>query len=187
MQWPPRQTIQRKIYKREINRVVKEPAQCVVKGMISKTASITCNIHQRKEVSWYLRNIFVMFTSMKQKRITMQRIVVREDFVKCAMGNIQLPGYIRKKVGNTQHQCNSEASEKRKDDEVAACASLNTGMEVISMYVVPEKLRHEDSGKTLKTYALGQLQPGYLHFREIPKQVWHKRKENINNHKNTQQ
>ena len=75
----------------------------------------------------------------------------REDFVKCAMGNIQLHSMVE----NTQHQRNSEVNEERKDDEVAACASLNTGMEVISMYVVPEKLRHEDSGKTLKTYALG--------------------------------
>ena len=31
-----------------------------------------------------------MVASKKQKRITMQRIVVREDFVKCAMGNMQL-------------------------------------------------------------------------------------------------
>ena len=65
-----------------------------------------------------------------------------------------LHGYIRKKVDNTQHQCNSEASEERKDGEVAACVSLNTGMEVIIMCVVPVKLRHGDSGKTLKTYAL---------------------------------
>ena len=65
-----------------------------------------------------------------------------------------LHGYIRKKVDNTQHQCNSEASEERKDVEVAACASLNTGMEVISKCVVPVKLRHGDSHETLKTYAL---------------------------------
>ena len=63
-------------------------------------------------------------------------------------------GYVRKKVDNTQHQCNSEASEERSDGEVAACASLNTGTEVISMCVVPVKLRHGDSGETLKTYAL---------------------------------
>ena len=31
-----------------------------------------------------------MVASKKSKSITMQRIVVREDFVKCAMGNIQL-------------------------------------------------------------------------------------------------
>ena len=92
-----------------------------------------------------------MVASKKSKRITMQRIVEREDFVKCAMGNIQLHSM----VDNTQHQCNSEVNEERKDDEVAACASLNTGMEVVSMYVVPEKLRHGDCGKTLKTYALG--------------------------------
>ena len=68
-----------------------------------------------------------------------------------------LHGYVRRKVDSTQHQCNSDVNEERKDDEVAACASLNTGMEVISMCVVPEKLRHGDSGKTLKTYALGWL------------------------------
>ena len=55
-----------------------------------------------EERNWYLRKSYVV-ASKKSKRITMQRIVVREDFVKCAMGNIQLPGYIRKKVGNTQH------------------------------------------------------------------------------------
>ena len=60
-----------------------------------------------------------------------------------------LHGYIRKKVDNTQHQCNSDANEERKDGEVAECASLNTGMEVISMCVVPVKVRHGDSGKTL--------------------------------------
>ena len=65
-----------------------------------------------------------------------------------------LHGYVRRKVDNAQHQCNSEASEERKDGEVAACVSLNTGMEVIIMCVVPVKLRHGDSGKTLKTYAL---------------------------------
>ena len=32
-------------YKREIKRVVKGLAQCVVKGTMSKTASITCNRH----------------------------------------------------------------------------------------------------------------------------------------------
>ena len=62
--------------------------------------------------------------------------------------------YVIKKVDNTQHHCNSEASEERNDGEVAACASLNTGMEVISMYVVRVKLRHGDPGETLKTYAL---------------------------------
>ena len=65
-----------------------------------------------------------------------------------------LHGYVRKKVDNNQHQCNSEANEERNDGEIAACASLNTGMDVISMYVVPVKLRHGDSGETLKTYAL---------------------------------
>ena len=65
-----------------------------------------------------------------------------------------LHGFVRKKVDNTQHQRNSEASEERNDGDVAACASLNTGMEVISMCVVPVKLRHGDSGETLKTYAL---------------------------------
>ena len=65
-----------------------------------------------------------------------------------------LHGYIRKKADNTPHQFNSEASEERKDGEVVACASLNTGMEVISVCVVPVKLRHGDSGKTLKSYAL---------------------------------
>ena len=30
---------------KEIKRVVEEPAQCVGKGMISRTASITCNRH----------------------------------------------------------------------------------------------------------------------------------------------
>ena len=52
-----------------------------------------------------------------------------------------LHGYMRKKVDNAQHQCSSEASEERKDCEVAACVSLNTGMEVIIMCVVPVKLR----------------------------------------------
>ena len=44
----------------------------------------------------------------------------------CKVCNGKLPttlhDYIRKKVDNTQHQCNSEASEERKDREVAACA-----------------------------------------------------------------
>ena len=65
-----------------------------------------------------------------------------------------LHGYIRQKVDNTQHQCNSEASEERKDGGVAACASSNTGMEVISMCIVPVKLIHGDSGEALKTYVL---------------------------------
>ena len=65
-----------------------------------------------------------------------------------------LHGYVRKKVDNTEHQCNSEASEEIRDDEIAACASLYTGMEVIRMCVVPVKLRHGDSDETPKTYAL---------------------------------
>ena len=65
-----------------------------------------------------------------------------------------LRGYVRKNVDNIQNQRNSEASEERNDGEVAACASLNTGMEVISMCVVPVRLRHGDSGESLKTYAL---------------------------------
>ena len=35
------------------------------------------------------------------------------------------------------HESNSEASEEIKDGKVAACASLNTAMEVISLCVVP--------------------------------------------------
>ena len=50
-----------------------------------------------------------------------------------------LHGYIRKKVDNTKHQCNSEVLEERKDREGAAYMSLNTGMEVISMCLVPVK------------------------------------------------
>ena len=65
-----------------------------------------------------------------------------------------LHGYVRKKVDNTQNQCNSEASEERNDGGGAACASLNPDMEVISMCVVPVKLRHGNSGEALKTYAL---------------------------------
>ena len=65
-----------------------------------------------------------------------------------------LHGYIRKKVDNTQHQFNSEARDEKKDGEVAACASINTRMEVISMCVVPVKLRHGGSGQTLKTYTI---------------------------------
>ena len=64
-----------------------------------------------------------------------------------------LHGYVRKKVNNTQHQCNKEASQERKDGEVAACASLNTGMEVKSICVVSVKLIHGDPCETLKTYA----------------------------------
>ena len=65
-----------------------------------------------------------------------------------------LHGYVRKKVDNTQHQCNNEVSEGRKDNEVAAWTSPNNGMEVISMCVVPVKLRHGDSGEILKACAL---------------------------------
>ena len=97
-----------------------------------------------------------------------------------------LHGYVRKKVGNTQPQCNSKASEGRNDGEVAAFASLNTGMEVISMCVVPVKLRHEDSNETLKTYALlDSCNQGCLNFRKIVKKFCHKRKENINKQKHS--
>ena len=88
-----------------------------------------------------------------------------------------LHGYIRKKVDNTQHQCNSDASEERKDGEVAACASLNTGMEVISMCVVPVKLRHGDSGKTLKTCALlDSCSQGTFILERLPKRFGIKRR-----------
>ena len=81
---------------------------------------------------------------------------IKRRFCKVCNGKhpTTLHGYVRKKIDNTQHHCNSEDSEERKDGEVAACASLNTGMEVRSMFVVPVKLRYGDSGKTLKTYAL---------------------------------
>ena len=36
-----------------------------------------------------------------------------------------LHGSVRKKVDSSQHQCNSEASEERKDGKVAACSLLN--------------------------------------------------------------
>ena len=78
-----------------------------------------------------------------------------------------LHGYVRKKVDNSQHQCNREESEEKKYSEIAACASLNTGMEVISMCVVSVKLRHGNSGKTRKTYAVWDTcRQVYLHFRE---------------------
>ena len=75
----------------------------------------------------------------KSKRTTMQRIVAREDFVKCAMGNIQL---------------HSMAMSERK------LTILNTSVTVrqvrkekmVKKQMV--KLRHGDSGKTLKTYVL---------------------------------
>ena len=47
-----------------------------------------------------------------------------------------LHGFVRKKVDDTQHQCDSEENEERKNGEVAACASFNTGIEVRSMCVV---------------------------------------------------
>ena len=41
----------------------------------------------------------------------------------CKVWNAKHPttlhGYVRKKVDNNQHQCNSEASEERNDGEVA--------------------------------------------------------------------
>ena len=77
-------------------------------------------------------------------------IVAREDFVMFAMENIQLHFMaISERKLTLLIQCNSEVSEERKDGELAACAFLNTGMEVISMCVVPVKLRHGDSGEIL--------------------------------------
>ena len=120
----------------------------------------------------------------------MQRIVAREDFVKCEKWEngkhpTTLHGYVRKKVDNTQHQCNSEASGERQDAELAACASLNTVMDVISMCSSSKvkTWRLERDFENLCTF--GQLYPVYPHFREIAGKIWHKRKENINNHKNT--
>ena len=66
----------------------------------------------------------------------------------------RLQGYVRNKFDNTQRKCNSDAGEERKDGEVAACASWNTDMEVISICVVPAELRHGESSETLKTDAL---------------------------------
>ena len=48
-----------------------------------------------------------------------------------------LHGYVEKRVNNTQHQRNSEASKKRNDGEVAACATLNIAIKVINMCAVP--------------------------------------------------
>ena len=80
-----------------------------------------------------------MIASKKSKRVTMQRTVAREYFVKCAMENIQLHSMAMSEIKLTILNT-SEASEERKDGEVAACASLYTGMEVISMFVVSVKL-----------------------------------------------
>ena len=87
-----------------------------------------------------------------------------------------LHGYVRKKADNTQHQCNSEASEERKDGEVAACASLNTGMEVISMCVVPVKLRYGDSGETLTYAILDSCSQGTFILEKLPKRFGIKRR-----------
>ena len=75
----------------------------------------------------------------------------KKRFCKVCNGKHSTTLHVRKKIDNTQHQCNSQASEERNDGEVAACASMNTDTDVISICVVPIKLRHGDSGK--KTYA----------------------------------
>ena len=75
----------------------------------------------------------------------------KKRFCKVCNGKHSTTLHVRKKIDNTQHQCNSQASEERNDGEVAACASMNTDTDVISICVVAIKLRHGDSGK--KTYA----------------------------------
>ena len=117
----------------------------------------------------------------KSKMIIMQRIVEREDFVFCKVCNGKHPTthhcYVRKKVDNTQHQCNNEASKGKKGGEVTAYISLNTRTEEISVFVVPVKLRHA---------LLDSCSQGTFILERIARKVWHKRKENIRNHKNTQ-
>ena len=178
MQWPPRQTIHQKIYKREIKRVVKEPTQCVVKGMISKTKYyLHQTLEERSKLVFKKQLCYGCFQEIKKDHNAKNSSKRRLCKVCNGKHPTALHGYIRKKVDNTQHQCNSDASEERKDGEVAECASLNTGMEVISMCVVPVKLRHGDSGKTLKTCALlDSCSQGTFILERLPKRFGIKRR-----------
>ena len=132
---------------------MKGPAQSAVESMIWKTASIACNKRYRKEESWYFKKRLCYGYLQKIKKDHNAKNCSKRRF--CEVYNKKnlttIHGYARDKVDNTQHQCNSETSEARRDDEVVACASLNTGMEVISMCVVSVKLRHGNYGEALET------------------------------------
>ena len=121
--------------------------------MIWKTESIACNKRYRKEESWYFKKRLYYGYLQKIKKDHIAKNCSERRFCEvCNKKNLTtIHGYARNKVDNTQHQCNSETSEARRDDEVAAYASLNTGMEVISMCVVPVKLRHGNYGEALET------------------------------------
>ena len=95
-----------------------------------------------------------MVASKKSKRTTTQRIIAREDFVKCAVGNIQLHPMAMSERKLTIINTGVTVRQVRREKMVAACASLNTGMDLINICVVRVKLRHGDSGDTLKTYVL---------------------------------
>ena len=80
-----------------------EGSQKANKTSSEKTCPVCGEKHDIEDCKYYLqqtleersklvfkKKLYAMVASKKSKRITMQRIVVREDFVKCAMGNIQL-------------------------------------------------------------------------------------------------
>ena len=88
IQWPPKQTIHQKVYKRE-------------KLSNERTCPVCCEKHDIEDCKYYMqhklgeRSKLILQKKLcygcckKSKRTRMQWIVSREDFVKCAMGNIQ--------------------------------------------------------------------------------------------------
>ena len=113
-----------------------------------RTCPVSCEKHDIEDCKYYLQQTleersklifkkklcYGYFQEIKKDHNA--KNCSRKRFCKVCNGKhpITLHGYVRKKVDNTQHQCNSEESKERTDGKVAACASLNTGMKVISMY-----------------------------------------------------
>ena len=106
-----------------------------------RTCPVSCEKHylqqtleERRKLIFKKKLCYGYFQEIKKEHNA--KNCSKRRFCKVCNGKhpITLHGYGRKNIDNTQHQFNSEESEERTDGKVAACASLNTGMKVISMY-----------------------------------------------------
>ena len=86
--------------------------QCTVKSIILKTASITC---KRSKLIFKKKLCYGCFQEIKKDHNA--KDYSKRRFCKVCSGKHPTTshGYVRKKVDNNQHRCNSEASEERKD------------------------------------------------------------------------
>ena len=104
--------------------------------------------HWKNEVSYFIRENYVVNVLKKSPRNIMQNLVQTEEYPTI------LHGYVRKKKQNDNEKNDSADTPNGVD---VKCATVNTSGNVISMCVVPVNLTYSCSGKTVRETGIKEM------------------------------